>query len=118
IAWNSAIIGVRKYRKGKNFIGNLLSHDGLILSIHEDKEIIKGDILAAAMAFSIYYSSHLGFEQIWCDIVSNLLASASGLKTSMEKSSTKFGEISFGEEEKKLWVATIWNTMFWTDKWT
>jgi hypothetical protein len=27
-----------KYRKGKNFIGNLLSDDGLIKSRHEDKE--------------------------------------------------------------------------------
>ncbi|KAL5648085.1 hypothetical protein ACJX0J_042440, partial [Zea mays] len=49
IAWNSAFIGGRNAR--------------ILL-------IIKGDILAAAMA-------HLGFGQIWCDIVSNLLASAS-----------------------------------------
>jgi hypothetical protein len=39
-----------KYRKGKNFVGNLLSNDGLILTRHENKEELLND----------FYSNLLG----------------------------------------------------------
>jgi hypothetical protein len=41
-----------KYRKGKNFIGNLLSDDGLIKSRHEDKEETLSDFFHNLMGCS------------------------------------------------------------------